>query len=419
MQRKYFRLRRLRFLTQYSIVFALVVLLGLAIGLAGFFFGFRDQVFGISVDHVLVLFSVATSFIGVLGLVMLRALRVPTSQDPAQFKAMMAAMDEGIIAFDDQNRLLFSNRAARKLFDVKRKSIGLQLTQIEGYQLLGEMVDQARLTHSLVETTIETGEGDQRKVLKANARTFEGDATTGVIVVVHDVTELRRLERVRQDFVANVSHELKTPLTSIKGYVETLLAGAIQDPNYSERFLKKIDDNVGRLVALVQDLLSLARIEGAQTAMKLVPTDWMPVVQGVVARHENNFLKKDLDFIVDLPFEPVMVQGDREAMTQIFENLVDNAIKYTPQKGKVVVRLRRLNHKVYLEVEDTGIGIPEEDIDRVFERFYRVDKARSRAVQGTGLGLSIVKHLISSLGGDIQVQSKVGMGTKFVISMDC
>jgi two-component system phosphate regulon sensor histidine kinase PhoR len=231
------------------------------------------------------------------------------------------------------------------------------------------------------------------------------------------ISELHRLEVVRRDFVANVSHEIKTPLTSVKGYVETLLAGAINDPDNRVRFLEKIERNATRLTNLVQDLLSLAKIEAGEDSLKPVPCEWNPVINSVVARYEDTISGKNLRIKVNAPPQPLVVLGDKEAMTQVLDNLLTNAVKYTPEGGRISVTLSSKGPWAKLEVEDTGIGIPAEHLGRIFERFYRVDKARSRELGGTGLGLSIVKHLVSAMSGDVGVESAVGVGSKFTVKL--
>jgi two-component system phosphate regulon sensor histidine kinase PhoR len=231
------------------------------------------------------------------------------------------------------------------------------------------------------------------------------------------INELQRLENVRRDFVANVSHEIKTPLTSIKGYVETLLGGAINDPSHNVRFLEKIDRNAARLTALVQDLLSLAKIEAVEDAFKPTPVEWNGIIHSVVARYEDQIQQKNLKIKINAPATTLQVMGEREAMTQVLDNLLTNAMKYTPDGGRITVSLFAKNGMAKLVVEDTGIGIPSEHLDRIFERFYRVDKARSRDLGGTGLGLSIVKHLVQAMHGDVGVESELGVGSRFTVRL--
>ncbi len=235
--------------------------------------------------------------------------------------------------------------------------------------------------------------------------------------LTNKISELNRLENVRRDFVANVSHEIKTPLTSIKGYVETLLGGAIEDGANRIRFLEKIDRNAARLAALVQDILSLAKIEAGEDAFKPVPVEWNPIVHSVIARHEDTIHQKNLKIKVSAPAQTLVVMGDREAMTQVVDNLLSNAVKYTPDGGRITVSLYAKNGSAKLEVEDNGIGIPAEHLGRIFERFYRVDKARSRELGGTGLGLSIVKHLVSAMQGEVGVESELGVGSRFTVRL--
>jgi two-component system phosphate regulon sensor histidine kinase PhoR len=256
----------------------------------------------------------------------------------------------------------------------------------------------------------------RERIVDVHASPFRGGDRSGLVLVLHDISELRRLERIRRDFVANVSHELKTPLTSIKGFIETLLAGALHDEHNNERFLRRIDWNVDRLTHLVADLLSLARIESGATIQR-VPVDWRRILTDVLRRHEEAIRSKGLELQVAGTTEAVLVAGDPEAMTQVLENLVDNAVKYTTNNGRIRVQLFTREGIASLIVEDTGIGIPSAELDRVFERFYRVDKARSREVGGTGLGLSIVKHLVMAMGGTVRVASDVGRGSRFTVDL--
>jgi two-component system phosphate regulon sensor histidine kinase PhoR len=239
------------------------------------------------------------------------------------------------------------------------------------------------------------------------------------VLVLHDTSELRRLERVRQEFVANVSHELKTPLAVIKVTVETLLAGAADDPAHRVGFLEQIDEQTDRLHALILDLLSLARIESGAEALEFQAVELEQAAQDCLERHRARAEAKGVDLDAE-PLSaaaPVTAWADEEALGTILDNLVDNAIKYTPAGGRVRVRWRAADGEACLEVEDTGVGIPERDQSRVFERFYRVDKARARELGGTGLGLSIVKHLAQVMQGTVGVRSTVGRGTTFTVRL--
>ena len=260
------------------------------------------------------------------------------------------------------------------------------------------------------------GQGQVRH-LSVRGTPLPGVPSPGVVLVFHDVTDLRRLERMRQDFVANASHELKTPLASIKAYTETLLDWALRDDSVNVRFLEHIDEQAERLNQLILDLLSLARLESGQEIFDHQPLDIVSVIEASVEAHRGRAGAKNLllAFDPDGDDEDMIIVADEEAIRQIADNLIDNAIKYTPENGSVHVRCSIRDDAVALEVVDTGIGIPREDLPRIFERFYRVDKARSRELGGTGLGLSIVKHLVQSIGGWVDVASRLGSGTRFTV----
>jgi two-component system phosphate regulon sensor histidine kinase PhoR len=249
-----------------------------------------------------------------------------------------------------------------------------------------------------------------------------GPPTRGAVLVLHDTTELRRLERLRQEFVANVSHELKTPLSVIKAAVETLQDGAVDDPKYQVTFLGQIADQAERLHMLILDLLSLARIEAGNEVFEFKRVSLEPVVRACLERHGARAEGKNQLLVAVPPTTPGSADSfdawaDEEAVGQLLENLVDNAIKYTPNGGSISVRWRAEGGQVCLEVEDTGIGIPEQDLPRIFERFYRVDKARARELGGTGLGLSIVKHLVQAMHGSVSATSRSGKGTTFSVRL--
>ena len=338
------------------------------------------------------------------------------SEEDAQLRAMFAGMVEGVIAVDEDDRVRFCNQAARHMLDLEREPFeGRRLWELVRVVGLETLLEDGRQSSAVTSCELTLGRESRERVVVAHASQFEGGGRAGLVVVLHDITDVRRLELIRRDFVANVSHELKTPLTSIKGFVETLLSGALHDEEKNERFLRRIDVNVERLNHLVSDLLSLARIESQGLDVVRQPIDWRDVSREVVKRHRDAIEKKGLAIKVDE--RSVVVLGDAEAMTQILDNLLDNAIQYTPAPGHIDLRFSQIDGFGVLEVRDTGPGIPPEDTERVFERFYRVDKARSRELGGTGLGLSIVKHLVGSLRGKITVESELGRGSRFVVEL--
>lgn len=337
--------------------------------------------------------------------------------DQERLRAMVAGMVEGVVAVDDDDRVTFSNHAARSILGLERDPADMPLSELSSITGIDVLLAAARQSDSAAQCELEMSTTDADAIVRAQAHRFNDGDAVGVVVVLQDVSEVRRLERVRRDFVANVSHELKTPLTSIRGYVETLLDGAIDDDDHNVRFLEKIENNVLRLNHLVTDLLSLARIESEAGRLPLKPIDLHALLEEAMRRHESSATARDQKLVLDAPAGALQVLGDREALTQIVDNLVDNALKYTPDTGVVTVRVARGDGEAVLEVVDDGVGIPKEDQARIFERFYRVDKARSRAVGGTGLGLSIVKHLVHALQGTIELDSEPGTGSTFRVRL--
>jgi two-component system phosphate regulon sensor histidine kinase PhoR len=241
--------------------------------------------------------------------------------------------------------------------------------------------------------------------------------TPGAIVVLHDITELRRLENLRREFVANVSHELKTPLASIKAYAETLRMGAINDPAHNLGFVERISEQAEQLHQLIMDLLHLARVEAGREAFQFSRVDVGQVVERCIVQVKQLAEQKGIVLRIAPPAEPMSVWADSDGVFTILSNLVGNAVKYTPSGGEVEVRWQRADENVVLEVRDTGIGIAPEDQQRIFERFYRVHKARSRELGGTGLGLAIVKHLVQSFGGSVSLTSEVNAGSIFRVTL--
>ncbi len=345
--------------------------------------------------------------------------------DRQLLRAVLGSMAESVVAVDARRRLLFANPAADRLFGLGPSAVGRLIAELIRTPQVQEAIDTtlAGPEPHQVEITIDNPAGwprGQSLVLAAQGTPLPGSPPAGAVLVFHDVTETRRLERVRQDFVANASHELKTPLASIKAFTETLLDGALHDEAVNIKFLQRIDEQADRLNNLILDLLSLARLESGRDLFEHRPLALGPVVrkcfESQLARAEG----KELEYVLDLDHadELTVIKADEEAIRQILDNLIDNAIKYTPEHGRVRVNLRRPDERcVLLEVIDSGIGIPREDLPRVFERFYRVDRARSREMGGTGLGLSIVKHLVQSVGGQIRVESRLGAGSTFTVRL--
>lgn len=337
-----------------------------------------------------------------------------TSQTQA---TVLEAMTESVIAVDRSEKILFANASAAR-------ALGFDAARVEGHPLLEAVrshelravVQQALRTRKPGSGEI-TWRGKTQRIFDVLATPLPGDPLPGVVVVLRDVSEVKRLEQMRQQFIANVSHELKTPLSSIKAYTETLLGGALKDPVHGQRFLERIDEQASRLHQLIMDMLSLARIESSQAPLELANLPLGRVAQRIVADYERQAATKQVTLENRITDSSILVRADEEALRQILSNLIDNAVKYTPPGGRVTVASRVEGAVVLCDVSDTGPGISAEHHSRVFERFYRVDKARSRELGGTGLGLSIVKHLTQAMGGSVEVTSQVGQGSTFTVRL--
>jgi two-component system phosphate regulon sensor histidine kinase PhoR len=327
--------------------------------------------------------------------------------------AILGSMVEGVAVVNSSERLAFANEgfAAILGLDVPPQS-GRALVEVVRQTELIEAVRQVLKGEPRVESEIVTGTLRQHffAVTVASVRATE-DA--GAVIVLHDITDLRKLERVRRDFVANVSHELRTPLTAIQGFSETLLAGAIDDPQNRVRFLEIILDHSRRLARLTEDLLMLSKMDADRLELELQRLSVSQFVESCLETAQRPAAEKDLRISLNLAKALPDIAADHRRLAEVLQNLLDNAIQYTPSGGQIMLSASADDHEVTFTVSDTGIGIPQADQPRIFERFYRVDVARSREVGGTGLGLSISKHLVEVHGGRIWVESEVGQGAQF------
>ena len=336
-------------------------------------------------------------------------------QEQSKTTAILDAMVEGVIAVDGQEHVLLMNERARAMF-------GLGATRGEG-KPFQEVIRNADL-HELFRAVhagpdpgpvrrelLVTGPLTRTLGVNAVRLAMTGDQP-GVVLVLHDVTELRQLERVRTEFVANVSHELRTPLTAIQGYLETLLSGALEEPENARRFLEIVLRHSERLGRLLNDLTDLSNIELGKVTLRREPVRIGEVVASVVDIIAPRAARAGVAVSARMPADLTLVSADRDRLAQVLINLIDNAVKYTPDGGSVTVTGRNLEPgRIEVAVADTGIGIPPADLPRITERFYRVDKARSRELGGTGLGLAIVKHLVMAHGGDLSIESEQERGT--------
>lgn len=340
------------------------------------------------------------------------------TQEAQKMEAILAGMQEGVVAVDHVGRVVLVNAAAERIFERQKTVRDLEylleltydseLEQLTRKVLSGQpsAMREIQIAQRIVQSKINpilSGQGQSR----------------GAVIVFHDVTELRRLEKMRTEFVANVSHELRTPLTSIKGFVETLLDGAAEDPSLRNRFLEIIQAETLRLQRLIEDLLTIAHLEGHENRAE-VRTGKVSYVQNAYDKIkpviQSVAQAKGIEVEVDLPENlPPLIMGE-DLLSQLLLNLLENAVKYTAA-GRVWLHAQVGPKFLRLEFGDTGCGIPKDILPRIFERFYRVDKARSRGQGGTGLGLSIVKHMVEGVGGDISVDSKLGVGTVFTCNL--
>ena len=328
---------------------------------------------------------------------------------------VFGSMVEGVLAVDNEERVLFANRAARTLLDFEdRDPVGLRI-----WECVRNETVQTVVRHAMngLERSVECELPRNNIVVEIRSTPLTAEGRSGVVLVLHDVTELRRLGNVRREFVSNVSHELKTPLTIIQTATETLLDGALEDTEYAKRFLKRINEQGARLHELIVDLLQLARVESGEHAFYFSNVAISPIIASVAEELSALAHSGQVELLVEPVEEEILVKADQSALRTILENLLTNGLKYTPAGGKVTVTWRRDHAHALIQVRDTGVGIPSEHHDRIFERFYRVDRARTREIGGTGLGLSIVKHLANVLEAEVTLESEVGRGSVFSLKI--
>ncbi|MGM9926673.1 MAG: two-component system histidine kinase PnpS [Bacillus sp. (in: firmicutes)] len=350
----------------------------------------------------------------------LQEMEVSREMQQDRLSTLIENIGSGVLLIDSKGYITLMNKSYKNLFHVSSSSFL--------YRLYYEVLPFSEVI-SLIEDIFVTEKSVKKQLLlslEIERRYFEiygapiighNDEWKGIVVVFHDITDLKKLEQMRQDFVANVSHELRTPITSIKGFSETLLDGNLKDEKLTRDFLTIILNESDRLQALIKELLELSKIENQEFRLSLSLID----LNVLLEETETIFTQKAEEKGIRLSFvkadHPVEVEGDFARLKQVFINLITNAINYTPVSGSVTISMNEDEKYVYVEVKDTGIGIETEEIPRIFERFYRVDRARSRDSGGTGLGLAIVKHLVEAHKGQMKVESQIGKGTSFVVQL--
>ncbi|BCV23179.1 two-component system histidine kinase PnpS [Moorella sp. Hama-1] len=336
-----------------------------------------------------------------------------------RMEAILASMTDGLVAVDQVGRVIMVNPAAEEMIGKKGPEVVHKyLLKVIRNHEIDEMVKEILASGLPLEQEVRLFPTTSQ-LFKVHGMpiTSEQGRVVGAVLTIRDITTIRHLEQMRTEFVANVSHELRTPLTSIRGFVETLLEGALEDPEVSRRFLGIINNEARRLQQLIEDLLALSRLENQPQRQIPDRADLASTLERVLVTVTPLASDKGVDLQTEIPGGIPELAISESYLNQVLLNLIDNGIKYTPAGGKVTVRAIPEGDLVQVEVEDTGIGIPSESLPRVFERFYRVDKARSREMGGTGLGLAIVKHIVESHGGSINVTSRPGQGSCFFFTL--
>jgi two-component system phosphate regulon sensor histidine kinase PhoR len=329
---------------------------------------------------------------------------------------ILEGMSEGVLVTDIDGLVRLANRSIRDMLGMKGSPVGRQPIEVSHLPALAEALDQATRSNGVVSREAEVSV-PARRTLVIHAAPLPIPELGGAVGVVHDITELRRLERVRRDFVANVSHELRTPIASVLGAAETLDRGALEDTAAARRFVDSVHRNAVRLAAIVEDLLRLSRIESGEWPYDLQDLRVHEVARRTLDEAAQAAAQKHIRLVNDAD-PAATVRADEPALELVLRNLVDNAVKYSPGGTLVRISARSLDGITSIEVHDQGVGIDTAALPRIFERFYRVDKGRSREAGGTGLGLSIVKNLVQGMNGEVSVQSEPGRGSTFIVTLE-
>ena len=340
------------------------------------------------------------------------------SDRESKLEAILSSMDDGVVAVNMRRKVILANKAAAEMFRLAPEAmIGKNQFEATKNEELSRLLEETMDTRESITKEIRMRPGSERTLAVTSSPLEDRHGNSiGAVAVMRDITSLRHLEQMRQEFVANVSHELRTPLTSIKGFVETLLNGNLDDRALLERFLGIINDETDRMIVLINDLLDLSRIESGKQPLNVEPVDMKRIFDDTVLILQSKAAEKNITLENNI-YDAVIVEGDEKLLKQVAINLVDNGVKYTPEGGKVWIEAEQGLDSVEFIVSDNGLGIANEHLDRIFERFYRVDKGRARHMGGTGLGLAITKHIVDKHKGSICAESRVGKGTKMRVTL--
>ena len=324
-------------------------------------------------------------------------------------KAILSAMQDGLLVVDGHRRLALLNRAFCNLFEIGEDSLGAPLLESVRDPAVEQIVGETFRRGVPIQGELSVG----RREFQMTSVPMGGDngEITGAVILFHDISELKRVDEIRRDFVANVSHELRTPLSILRGYIETMLDDPKMSRTESARILEIMEQHSQRLGLLANDLLTLAQLESGSSSLQLNELDLTQFFAGLVRDWKKKFAAKDLNATVQVPPGFPIICADETRLREVFDNLLDNAVKYSSEKGEVRLQAAQRGDEIALSVSDDGVGISQEDLPRIFERFYRADKARSRELGGTGLGLSIVKHIAQLHSGRVEAESELGRGT--------
>ena len=342
----------------------------------------------------------------------IRNLGFMVSRQWIELDRIQSALDvirEGVLAIDQNGILVISNPSAQKIFDWNDSQLGIEIKNLKFSKILKKAIKSALNGESFLGIW-KVGPKPSRKYYEITAIPWEDER--GCVLVIRDITRLRKLERVRRDFVANISHELRTPISIVRANAETLIDGAVDDPVYGPRFLNAILRHGERLSQIVNELLEISRLEAGEYNVNLQKIAIYSLILKIAEGMEEKATAKNIDITIDIPLD-LDVQADENALHHIVSNYLDNAIKYTPNNGSVTIYTKEENDKMYLMFEDNGVGVAAKHRPRVFERFYRVDKGRSRTVGGTGLGLSVVRHFAEVMGEEVGMKPAVPNGSIF------